>query len=81
MYLISRNYAKFLLDKFTPQFAFENIGSLNYSPDWIITKNGKRALINPMIAVEEGVNLSGHEGQIIFHKQCCECNYDPDIYI
>jgi GR25 family glycosyltransferase involved in LPS biosynthesis len=81
MYLISRNYAEFLLNKFTPQFAFENIGILNYNPDWIITKNGKRALINPMIAVEEGVNLSDHEGQINFHKSCCECNYDPDIYI
>ena len=81
MYLISRNYANFLLNKFTPQFAFENISSLNYSPDWIITKNGKRALINPMIAVEEGVNLSDNEGQIYFHKKCCECNYNPDIYI
>jgi GR25 family glycosyltransferase involved in LPS biosynthesis len=81
MYLISRNYAEFLLNKFTPQFAFENINSINYNPDWIITKNGKRALLNPMIAVEEGVNLSDHEGQITFHKQCCECNYNPDIYI
>ena len=81
MYLISRNYASFLLNKFTPQFAFENIGSISYNPDWIITKNGKRALINPMIAVEEGVNLSDNEGQIHFHKQCCECNYDPDMYI
>ena len=70
MYLISRNYAEFLLNKFTPQFAFENIDTLNYNPDWIITKNGKRALINPMIAVEEGVNLSDHEGQIHFHKSC-----------
>ena len=81
MYLISRNYAEFLLNKFTPQFAFENIDTLNYNPDWIITKNGKRALINPMIAVEEGINLSNHEGQINFHKSCCECNYNPDIYI
>jgi len=81
MYLISRNYADFLLNKFTPEFAFENINNLNYNPDWIITKNGKRALINPMIAVEEGVNLSNHIGQIIFHKQCFECNYDPNVYI
>ena len=34
-----------------------------------------------MIAVEEGINLSDHEGQINFHKSCCECNYNPDIYI
>jgi len=81
MYLISRNYAEFLLNKFTPQFAFENINTLNYNPDWIITKNGKRALINPMIAVEEGVNLSDNEGQIYFHKSCCECNYDTNVYI
>ena len=81
MYLISRNYAEFLLNKFTPQFAFENTSTLNYNPDWIITKNGKRALINPMIAVEEGINISDHAGQINFHKQCFECNYNPDIHI
>jgi GR25 family glycosyltransferase involved in LPS biosynthesis len=81
MYLISRNYAEFLLNKFTPQFAFENIDSISYNPDWIITKNGKRALINPMIAVEEGINLSGHEAHIHFHKNCFDCNYNPDIYI
>ena len=81
MYLISRNYAEFLLNKFTPQFAFENTSTLNYNHDWIITKNGKRALINPMIAVEEGINISDHAGQINFHKQCFECNYNPDIHI
>jgi len=81
MYLISKNYAEFLLNKFTPQFAFENIGTLNYSPDWIITKNGKRALINPMIAVEEGINVSDDEGQRSFHKISHQFHYNSDIYI
>jgi GR25 family glycosyltransferase involved in LPS biosynthesis len=81
MYMISRSYAKFLLDKFTVDYAYETIDTYPYSCDWIITKNGKRALIVPMLAVEEGINLSEHQGQINFHKRCFEVNYDPNKYI
>ncbi len=80
MYLVSRSYAKQLLDKYTPEFAFKN-PDIPYNPDWIITKVGKRALLNPMIAVEEGVNLSDHIGQIDFHKRCFKCNYEEDKFL
>ena len=81
MYMISRSYAKFLLDKFDLEHAYETIDTYPYSSDWIITKNGKRALIFPMMAVEEGVNLSGHKGHVEFHKTCFEANYDSNKYI
>ena len=81
MYLITRKYAKLLLDKFTIEFAFNNIGNINYNPDWIITKNGNRALIVPMVAVEEGINISDCYNQNIFHKKCYEINYDKNLYI
>ena len=81
MYMISRSYAKFLLDRFTAEYAYETIDTYPYSCDWIITKNGKRVLISPMLAVEEGVNLSGHHGQVEFHKRCFEVNYDSNKYI
>ena len=80
MYLISRAYAKFLLDKYTIEFALNNLDK-PYSPDWIITKNGNKAILYPMIAVEEGSTKTINEGQNNFHKRCFEANYDSNIFI
>jgi len=80
MYLISRAYAKFLLDKYTIEFALNNLDK-PYSPDWVITKNGNKAMLYPMIAVEEGSTKTSHEGQNNFHKRCFEANYDANIFI
>lgn len=81
MYLISRKHAKFLLDKFTMEFAIEQIEKVHYNPDWTITKNGKRALITPMIAVEEGDDKSNHAGQTEFHRMCHLGNYNPNVHL
>jgi hypothetical protein len=81
MYLISRKYAKFLLEKYTVDFALTNINTVTYSSDWVITKNGNRALVSPMIAVEEGVNTSGHGGQVYYHVVCSSVHYDKNKYI
>jgi len=80
MYLISRKYAKYLLETFTVQYAIENINKVPYSPDWIITKNGKRAIVCPMVAVEEGINVSHDHSQIGYHKLCHTTNFDPEKY-
>ena len=81
MYLISRSYAKFLLNKYTLEFAVSNLNDPPYNPDWIITKNGNRAIIHPLIAVEEGDTKTDHSGQNDFHRSCFLCNYNPDIHI
>jgi len=81
MYLISRKYAGFLLEKYTIEFAHANIDTMTYSSDWVITKNGNRALITPMIAVEEGVNTSGDGGQVYYHLLCSTVHYDKNKYI
>jgi GR25 family glycosyltransferase involved in LPS biosynthesis len=80
MYMISREYAKFLLENFTNLYAYYNLDK-PYNPDWIITKNGKRALIYPMFAVEEGVNLSDCYSQQQYHKLCFETHYIKENYI
>lgn len=80
MYMISRKYAKYLLDTFNVQYAIENIDK-PYNPDWIITKNGNRAMIYPMLAVEEGVNVSNCQFQIDYHMQCYLLNYTEKDYI
>lgn len=80
MYLINRRYANFLLTKYTIEFAINNLDK-PYSPDWTITKNCNRAIIYPMLALEEGDNKSNNISQNDFHRKCFENNYDPDIYI
>lgn len=81
MYIVSRKYAKSLLDKFSIEFYSESRDKYPYNPDWTITKNGKRAIISPMIAVEEGDNKSDHQGQNEFHRQCHANNYKPNVHI
>jgi hypothetical protein len=79
MYMMSRKHAKNILDNFGPEYILK--GELPYNPDWILTKTGNRALIVPMIAVEEGDTKTDHGGQNEFHRRCFECNYDRDLYI
>lgn len=81
MYMISRKYAKYLLDTYTLEYAYQNMGKNPYNPDWIITKNGKKSLIVPMIAVEEGQNQSTNRDQIDYHTRCFQLNYDEQKYI
>lgn len=78
MYMISRSYAKYLIDK----YPHVSTGSgVPFSSDWIITKDGNRALIYPMLAVEEGTNTSSCDAQIGFHLKCNYANYDKTRYI
>ena len=79
MYMMSRKHAKNILEQFGPDYILT--GELPYNPDWILTKTGNRALIVPMLAVEEGDTKTDHGGQNEFHRRCFECNYDRDLYI
>ena len=81
MYMISKKYAKYLIDTFDINFAYNNIDSVPFSSDWIITKRGNRAAIYPMVAVEEGVSLSNHTEQSVFHTLCFMNNYNADLHI
>jgi hypothetical protein len=72
-YLLTREYAKELIDYYNIEWAIENNGKLPYSSDWTITKKAiKRCLVYPPLAIEEGVVNTDHYGQIHFHKLCTE---------
>jgi len=79
MYLVSRKHASYLVEKFGPDYIRN--GDLPYNPDWTITKTGNRALIVPMLAVEEGDTKTDHSGQNQFHQRCFQCNFDPFVHI
>jgi len=64
MYMISRKQSKYFLDKYTLEIA--KSPPPNFPPfasDWTLTKDGKRALIWPMMAVEDGTQNYGDSWQ------------------
>jgi hypothetical protein len=84
MILFSRNHAKYLLEKYTLEYAMKTRTDESLPPfsgDHTITKSGNRAIIYPMIAVETHDKTYSHLGQDTFHENCNKCNYDHDIYI
>lgn len=79
MYMLSLKHAKTLVERYTPEFAAEQ-KSIPFCSDWHITKFGKRALLLPMVGVEEGHVKTDHEVQTSFHRECFEYNYDPERF-
>jgi GR25 family glycosyltransferase involved in LPS biosynthesis len=79
MYMISKNYAKHLLDNYGLDYALkwkQNPEKYTpYSADWIITKKTEnsenRAILYPPLCIEDGENLEKHKehhGQYNCHK-------------
>lgn len=84
MYTLTKKHAKYLLDKYTIEYAIRTLNDNTLQPfssDWTITKEGNKALIYPMLAVETADKKSGHQGQDTFHENCKKMNYDPNMYI
>lgn len=88
MYMLSRPYAQWIKDNYGTQSGFgqrclvdPNLTSFN--ADWLITKNGNRALIYPMLAVEEHGGGTGYNDdfQTYWHAHCHANQYLSDIYI
>jgi hypothetical protein len=83
MYMLDRATAQKFLNLYTVEYAISSLtdpSKPHFSPDWTLTKVGKRAAIYPMLAVEEGIVVTGHQGQIEFHRTCHEIHYDPQFY-
>jgi GR25 family glycosyltransferase involved in LPS biosynthesis len=79
MYLIHRKHAKFLIDKYTMEYALADMNR-PYNPDWTLTKDGKKGMIYPMLALEEGTQKSDHVGQDQFHRNCFETHYNEEKF-
>jgi len=83
-YILTKNHAKYLLNKYNENYLDRCLAGeklVPFSPDWTITKDGNRAIVYPMYAVEEGNINSDHQGQINFHRSCTQFNYKKDYYI
>ena len=81
MYMFSRQHARNMLDMFTSEYAFSCVGTESpFCSDWKITKYGNRALITPMLGVEEGEVKTDHQGQIDYHRACTQAHYNPELF-
>jgi hypothetical protein len=81
LYMLNRAGAKKILDEYSHGWADKNYGveGKPFSPDWTITKTGNRALITPLMAVEDGkdsLEHYSHEGQYRFHMDTFTFNSD-----
>jgi hypothetical protein len=83
MYMLDRQTASNFLRIYNVEYALKSERNPNipyFSPDWTLTKVGKRAIVYPMLAVEEGAVVTSHGGQASFHQRCTAFNYNPDLY-
>jgi hypothetical protein len=85
MYMLSRKQAAFLIEKYYNGYAAQTLNPdaqmTPFCSDWTITKEGNRALVYPMYAVEDGKTNYEDGGQHNFHQDCFKCNYDPEQFI
>ena len=79
MYVVSRKWAEYLYKTYTVEYA-QHHPELPHNPDWIITKMGRRAMVYPMLAMEEGDTKSGDNSQQDFHQHVFLEHYDQTRY-
>jgi hypothetical protein len=75
MYMISKKQCKYLLNKYTNGYLETSIKNPDITPfaaDWIITKQGKRALLYPLRVIENGLMEYEDEWQGTCRKLCSE---------
>ena len=77
--MFSRDYAKRIMDTFTADYAERAQYDTSLpppNPDWSLTKlTTERALLYPMLAVEDGKGIYDHWGQGEYHRNSHTANY------
>ena len=83
-YILTRAHAMYIVQKYTLDYLelTKKYPTLTcWSPDFIITKKGKRALVSPMLCVEEGNIRGDHPGQLALHQGTTNFNYNPETFV
>lgn len=71
MYMITRNYARELINTYGngPEHSEPCVKmGLPFSADWTITQQGYKRFLYPMLAIEDGLGVYKDYGQAEFHK-------------
>jgi hypothetical protein len=83
MYLLSRKQATRIVEKYANGYADENRAIAPFSADWTITKEGRRCIVYPMLAIEDGLTSYGDDegGQRDFHMMAHSSHLHVSKYI
>jgi hypothetical protein len=84
MYMLSRKQALHIHNTYNLDYAIKTISDKSVTPfsaDWTITKDGKRAIIVPIVAIEDNKTTYDHEGQRIYHESCFNAHFESDIFL
>jgi len=83
MYMLNRSISKTFLDTYTKEYALRTIKDKSISAfcaDMTLTKNGNRALLYPMLAIEK-VDIDKPENEHeAFHKKCYDIQKHKRYY-
>ncbi len=85
MYMMRRSYVKQILDKFETGYAEASLkdgGLTPFSADWTITKaTEKRALVYPLLVIEDNTCATDHVAQSDSHRRCFYYSFDEKVYV
>lgn len=84
MYLLHRSHAVYLLDKYGVGYAdrtIEDKSLVHFSADWTITKEGEKAIIYPLVAIENAEAEYEDEYQGSCRKKCYSIFYSKELFV
>lgn len=85
MYMLSREQATRILAKYGGDYADRFLANpaehTQFSADWSITKEGRRAIVYPMLAIEDGLSKYDDDSQRVFHRLSHEAHKGASTYI
>lgn len=84
MYLLHRSQAAFLLEKYANGYAdrtIEDKSLVHFSADWTITKEGEKAIIFPLVAIENAEAEYEDEHQGACRKKCYKLFYSDGLFV
>ena len=76
----NRNNAKYGGD-YADRFLANPAEHTQFSADWSITKEGRRAIVYPMLAIEDGLSKYDDDSQRVFHRLSHEAHKGASTYI
>ena len=91
MYMLSRSYARQVLDTYdvdNMDYAYQTLNKdmdkdmdlKPFSADWTLTKDSpRRALLYPLLVIEDGKNRSSHQAQDDAHTRCFTNTYSDSF--
>jgi len=86
MYMMTRSHAEWLVQSYGYHTQWQTqvlSTSDSYNADWVITKQGKRACVYPLLAIEQsgGGQAYADQDQTHFHQLCHAANYPLTTYL